>query len=64
LPAWANLQDHSIDSLGAEPGLMAIRNLATTGKTPANRPTMSTQSYYSATLGLLADVAAKEGGRK
>ena len=26
LPAWANLQDHSIDSLGAEAGLTAIRN--------------------------------------
>ena len=64
MPTWANLQDHSIDSLGAEAGLTAIRNLATTGKTPANRPAMNAQSYYSATLGLLADVAAREGGRK
>lgn len=64
LPAWANLQDHSIDSMGAEPGLIAIRNLATTGKTQGGRVALGSQSYYSATLSLLAEVAAREGGRR
>ncbi len=64
LPAWANLLDHSIDSVGADAGLMAIRSLALTGKTPTQRPSAKAQGYYSATLGLLADVAAKEGGRR
>lgn len=63
LPAWANVQDQSIDSLGAEPGLIAIRNLATTGKTLTPRAANG-QSYYAATLALLAEVAAREGGRR
>lgn len=64
LPAWANLYDHSIDSIGAEPGLVAIRNLATTGKTQPLRTTAPNTSYYAATLLLLAEVAAREGGRR
>lgn len=64
LPAWTNVQDNSIDSYGAEPGVAAIRTLVNTGKPPAKTPPMSAQSYYSATLGLLTEVAAREGGRK
>ena len=64
LPGWANVVDNSIDSYGADPGVVAIRSLLTTGKTPAQRPPMTAQSYYSATLGLLVEVAAKEGGRR
>lgn len=63
LPSWANITDNSIDSTGAEPGVLAIRTLLTTGKAPAQRPPMSAQSYYSATLGLLVEVAAREGGK-
>jgi endoglucanase len=64
LPAWTNVIDNSIDSYGAEPGVVAIRTLVTTGKPPANRPPMTAQSYYSATLGMLVEVAAREGGRR
>jgi hypothetical protein len=44
--------------------VVAIRTLVTTGKPPANRPPMTAQSYYSATLGMLVEVAAREGGRR
>lgn len=64
LPAWTNVLDNSIDSYGAEPGIAAIRTLVSTGKPPAKTPAMNTQSYYSATLGLLVEVAAREGGAK
>lgn len=63
LPAWTNVQDNSIDSYGADPGVAAIRTLLATGKPPAQRPPMTAQSYYSATLGLLVEVAAREGGK-
>jgi endoglucanase len=61
LPTWTNLQDNSIDSFGAEPGVMAIRTLVQTGKAPAKAPPQ--QSYYAATLGMLVEVAALEGGK-
>jgi endoglucanase len=64
LPAWTNVQDNSIDSYGAEPGVAAIRTLVSTGKPPAKALPMSAQSYYSATLGLLVEVAAREGARR
>jgi len=64
LPGWVNVLDNSIDSYGADPGVLAIRSLLTTGKTPNRRTPMTAQSYYSATLGLLVEVAAKEGGRR
>lgn len=64
LPGWVNLVDNSIDSYGAGPGVQSIRELLTTGKTlPASMP-LSAQGYYPATLGLMAEVAAREGGRK
>ena len=63
LPGWANVVDNSIDSYGADPGVVAIRTLLTTGKPPTNRLPMTAQSYYPATLGLLVEVAAREGGR-
>lgn len=61
LPAWTNLQDNSIDSHGAEPGVTAIRTLVQTGKAPAKTSTQ--QNYYAATLGMLVEVAALEGGK-
>ena len=64
LPGWANVQDNSIDSYGADPGVVAIRSLLTTGKPPTSRLPMTAQSYYSATLGMLVEVAAREGSRK
>ncbi len=64
LPGWANVLDNSIDSYGADPGVVAIRTLLTTGKAPATKPPIAGQGYYSATLGLLVDVAAREGGRR
>lgn len=64
LPGWANVLDNSIDSYGADPGVAAIRSLVTTGKAPTQRLPPTAQSYYSATLGLLVEVAAREGGRR
>jgi endoglucanase len=64
LPAWTNLLDNSIDSYGAEPGVAAIRTLVNTGKPPAKTPSATAQSYYAATLGLLVEVAAREGGKR
>jgi len=64
LPGWTNVDDNSIDSYGAEPGIAAIRTLVMTGKPPASRLPMSAQSYYSATLNMLVQVAAREGGRR
>lgn len=64
LPGWANIVDNSIDSYGADPGVAAIRTLLMSGKPPGNRLPMSAQSYYSATLSLLVEVAAREGGRR
>ncbi len=62
LPAWTNLQDDSIDSFGAEPGMRVIRTLVETGKLPTHADVpLSQQSYYSATLWLLAQLAAREG---
>lgn len=64
LPGWANVVDNSIDSYGADPGVAAIRTLLMSGKPPATRLPMSAQSYYSATLGMLVEVATREGGRR
>lgn len=64
LPGWANVLDNSIDSYGADPGVVAIRTLLTTGKAPSSKPPIAGQGYYSATLGLLVEVAAREGGRR
>lgn len=64
LPGWVNLADNSIDSYGAGAGVQSIRGLLTTGKTLPARAFMSTQGYYPATLGLMAEVAAREGSRK
>jgi endoglucanase len=64
LPAWVNLNDDSIDSFGAPPGMRAIRTLAGTAKAPADAsPPIARQDYYSATLGLLVELAREEGGR-
>lgn len=64
LPAWTNVLDNSIDSYGAEPGVAAIRTLVSTGKPPTKNPPMNAQSYYSATLGLLVEVAARERAKR
>jgi len=63
LPSWANVVDNSIDSYGADPGVQSIRSLLLTGKPLSQRPPMTAQSYYSATLGMLVEVAAREGGK-
>jgi len=64
LPGWANVADNSIDSYGADPGVAAVRTLLTTGKPASSKLPMTAQSYYSATLGLLTEVAAQEGKRR
>lgn len=64
LPGWANVLDNSIDSFGADPGVAAIRTLLSTGKPPTQRLPLVAQSYYSATLGLLVEVAAREAPRR
>lgn len=63
LPGWTNLTDNSIDSYGAGPGVQSIRSLLTTGKPLTPREPMRTQGYYTATLGLMVEVAAREGGK-
>ncbi|SHF24598.1 glycosyl hydrolase family 8 [Thermomonas hydrothermalis] len=62
LPAWTNLQDDSIDSFGADPGMRAISTLVQTGKAPQQAsPPLAQQTYYSATLWMLVQIAASEG---
>lgn len=63
MPAWTNFGDDSIDSFGADAGTRAIARCVSTGKLPTESdPSIAEQGYYSATLGLLARLAAQEGG--
>ena len=64
LPAWTNFADDSIDSFGADAGTRAIR-ACVTARTVAGHDSasMQQQGYYSATLTLLAQLAAMEGAR-
>jgi len=60
MPSWVNLVDNSIDSSGAGTGVQSIRSLLTTGKPLPQREPMLAQGYYTATLGLMVEVAARE----
>lgn len=61
LPAWTNLADDSIDSFGASPGMKAIRDWVKTGRPPViNLSALSESGYYSATLAMLTQVAARQ----
>ncbi|MEI6415507.1 MAG: glycosyl hydrolase family 8, partial [Pseudomonadota bacterium] len=65
LPAWTRLDDDSIDSYPAAPGILAIVALArrVAGQpSPALPPLNEGQDYYSASLLLLTRLAAAEGG--
>lgn len=64
LPAWTNFADDSVDSFGANPGMRAIRALVETGKPPSHDDLpLAKQGYYSATLGLLVELAAIDRAR-
>ncbi len=61
LPAWTNFADDSVDSVGASPGMRAIRDWLLTGQAPAVNPDdFSSSDYYSATLTALVHLAARE----
>ncbi len=64
-PAWVNLDDGSIAAFAAPSGMRAIANLtlATLGKTVPTLPSVAdAQDYYSASLTLLARLAAAQRG--
>jgi endo-1,4-beta-D-glucanase Y len=67
-PAWTNLLDNSVDSYDAPAGIHAIAALVETvmstpdAHPPHFLPLDSTQDYYSASLSLLARLAATERG--
>jgi endoglucanase len=61
LPAWTNFADDSIDSFGASPGMRAIRDWIETRRPPSLASAALAQSgYYSATLALLVQAAARQ----
>ncbi|MGE0071896.1 MAG: glycosyl hydrolase family 8 [Thiomonas sp.] len=61
LPAWTNFADDSIDSFGASPGMRAIRDWIETRRAPpVVGATLVQSGYYSATLALLVQAAARQ----
>lgn len=71
IPAWSNLNDDSVDSYNAFPGIQAIISLANLpGSNRAEnhknlRPKLSPdQAYYSASLLFLTKMAALESGMR
>jgi len=62
VPAWSNLSDDSVDSYNAFPGIQAIISLSNQQRL---LPKLSSdQPYYSASLVLLAKMAAQESGMR
>ena len=57
VPAWTNLNDNSIDSYNAMPGILAIRQWVL-GQGVMNPLPARDESYYSATLRMLVWLAA------
>lgn len=71
VPAWSNLTDDSVDSYNALPGIHSIIGLANlAGTTRADNHQLpwpklgSDQTYYSASLLFLAQMAALESGMR
>ena len=71
VPAWTALADDSVDSYDASPGIQAVIGLTRlkgSAKTRQNKPQFSKlnpgHDYYSATLLLLAKLAAQESAAR
>lgn len=62
VPAWANLNDDSIDSFNAAPGILAVRSLVL-GETVAQPVFVAGEGYYSGSLKMLAWLAAHPAGQ-
>jgi endoglucanase len=62
VPAWTNLTDNSIDSFNASPGIRAVRSLVLGVAIVPSVPAAG-EDYYSATLRMLAWLAANPSGR-
>lgn len=60
LPAWADLTEDVVDAAGASSGMRAIRDWIVMRRPPEiHLPTLAKEGYYSATLSLLVQVAAR-----
>lgn len=57
VPAWTDLQDNSVDSYNAAPGIQAIQNWILNKPLPNPIP-LKNEDYYSASLKLLTWIAA------
>lgn len=61
MPAWTNFADDSIDSFGADAGMRDIRDWIQSGRAPKlDLSTFTRAGYYSATLAVLVQLAARE----
>lgn len=61
MPAWTNFADDSIDSFGADSGMRDIRDWTQSGRAPKlDLSTFTRAGYYSATLAVLVQLAARE----
>ena len=62
VPAWTNLDDNSVDSFSAAPGILGVRSWVL-GAPPAPPTPIAGEGYYSAALRMLTWIAANHAGR-
>jgi endo-1,4-beta-D-glucanase Y len=61
VPAWTNLDDNSVDTFNAAPGILSVRNWVLGA--PLMPPTpVAGEDYYSAALRMLTWIAAQSAG--